>query len=192
MLPCHRVLRHVRRGAALWATVSMAMLPARPAQADPGLQIAASAGLGAFAVGAGQQRFAIVPTASILLFRRQPWVLRLDDAATLLGATGGRFGLANATTISIGARWEDTFFSAGLSFDQYLLPLCGVRTCADVRGLAPGLDTRLDVFIHGVLRDAAGVSASCGTIWIVGQASVVWSGFATRCSLGPIFRLTYL
>jgi hypothetical protein len=113
--------------------------------------------------------------------------LRCDDAVTLLGATGGGFGVANATTLSFGARWEAVNVSAGLALAEYSLPLCGARWCATVRSLAPGVDARLDVFLPGFLRGALGLSASCGTLWI---ASTVWSGFSTRCALGPIFRLS--
>ena len=185
-----RILRRVRYEAALLAG-GTAVLLACHAEANTGVQVTASAGLGAFVAGAGQPRFAIVPTASLLLFRRQPWLLRWDDAVTLLGTTGGRFGIANTTTLSVGAQWGEFLFSAGISFNEYLLPLCGPRLCADVRGIAPGLDARVDVYIHGVLRDAVGISASCGTLWITGQASVVWSGFSTRCTLGPILRMSY-
>ena len=89
-----------------------------------------------------------------LLLLGERWILRCDDAVTLLGATGGRFGVANATTLSFGARWEAVNVSAGLSLAEYSLPLCGAHWCATVRSLAPGVDTRLDVFLPGFLRGA--------------------------------------
>jgi hypothetical protein len=167
-----------------------AALFALPAGADPRFQFSASVGLGEFSAGAGPPRFAVVPTGSFLLLRGERWLLRCDDAVTLLGATGGRFGAANATTLSFGAWWEAVNVSAGLSLAEYSLPLCGARWCGQVRGLAPGVDARLDIFRPEVLRGALGLSASCGTLWIVGVASSVWSGFSTRCTLGPIFRLS--
>jgi hypothetical protein len=178
-----------------WATLFVlalcaAALFALPAGADPGFQLSASVGLGEFSAGAGPPRFTVVPTGSFLLLRRERWLLRCDDAVTLLGATGGRFGAVNATTLSFGARWEAGNVSAGLSVAEYSLPLCGARWCSQVRGLAPGVDARLDIFRPEVLRGALGLSASCGTLWIVGGASPVWSGFSTRCALGPILRLS--
>jgi hypothetical protein len=167
-----------------------AMLFALPAGADPGFQLSASVGLGAFTAGAGPPRFAVVPTGSFLLLQGERWLLRCDDAVTLLGATGGRFGAANVTTLSFGARWEAVNVSAGLSLAEYSLPLCGARWCSQARGLAPGVDARLDLFRPEVLRGTLGLSASCGTLWIVGGASPVWSGFSTRCTLGPILRLS--
>lgn len=167
-----------------------ATLFACSAGADPRVQLSASVGFGEFAAGAGPPRFAIVPTGSFLLLRGERWLVRCDDAVTLLGATGGRFGVANATTLSIGARWEEATVSAGLSLAEYSLPLCGAGWCGQVRGLAPGAEARLDMFRSGFLQGALGLSASCGTIWIVGQASTIWSGFSTRCTLGPILRLT--
>jgi hypothetical protein len=52
------------------------------------------------------------------------------------------------------------------------------------------MDARFDAFLPGVLRDALGIEASCGMLWIVGGALSVWSGLSTRCTLGPIFRLS--
>jgi hypothetical protein len=115
---------------------------------------------------------------------------RCDDALTLFGATGGRFGVANATTFSFGARWEEVTASVGLSLAEYSLSLCGAGWCGQVRGLSPGADARLDIFRENLLRGALGLSANCGTLWIVGQASSMWSGFSTRCTLGPILRLS--
>ena len=163
-----------------------AALFALPAGANPGFQLSASVGLGLFAAGTGPPRFAIVPTGSFLLLRGERWLLRCDDAVTLLGAMGGRFGAANATMLSFGARWEEVNVSAGLSLAEYSLPLCSALWCAQVRGLAPGVDARLDAFLPGVLRGALGLSVSCGTLWMV---SPVWSGLSMRCTLGPIFRV---
>jgi hypothetical protein len=173
--------------AALVLTVGLFALSAR---ADQEFQLSASVGLGPFSAGAGPPRFAVVPTGSFLLLRGEHWLLRCDDALTLLGATGGRFGVANATTLSFGAWWEEVNVSAGLSLAEYSLPLCGADWCSTVRGLAPGVDARLDAFLPGVLRGALGLSASCGTFWMVGVASSGWSGFTMRCTLGPIFRVS--
>jgi hypothetical protein len=164
-----------------------AALLAVPAEADPGLQFSASAGLGQFAAGAGSARFTIVPTASIVLLPGDRWLLRLDDAVTFLGATGGGFGMANTTTLAFGARWEAINVSAGLSLSEYSLPLCGTRWCGQARGVAPGVDARLDAFLPSLLDGAVGLSATCGTLWIVDGDSV-WSGFSMRFALGPIFR----
>jgi hypothetical protein len=61
-----------------------------------------------------------VPTASILLLHGERWLLRCDDAVTLLGAAGGGFGVANTTTLSFGAR-------------RYLLVRTGARRRAGDR-----------------------------------------------------------
>jgi hypothetical protein len=181
--------RLLGRGVALLALCA-AMLFARPAGADLGVQFSASIGLGPFSAGAGPLRFAVVPTASFLLLGGENWFLRCDDAVTLLGATGGRFGVANTTTLSFGARWKVVNISVGPSLAEYSLPLCGASWCSTVRGLAPGVDARLDAFLPELLRSALGLSASCGTIWMIGVASSGWSGFSTQCTLGPIFRLS--
>jgi hypothetical protein len=177
-------------GAVALLALCAAALFGLPAGADPGFQVSASVGLGEFIAGAGPPRFAVVPTGSFLLLRGERWLLRFDDAVTLLGATGGQFGMANTTTLSFGARWEAANVGAGLSLAEYSLPLCGARWCGQVRGFAPGVDASLDIFRPDVLHGALGLSASCGTLWIVGAASPVWGGFSTRCTLGPIFRLS--
>jgi len=164
-----------------------AVLFAAPASADPGLQLSASVGFGHFAAGAGSPRFAVVPTASILLIGGEHWLFRCDDAVTLLGAAGGQFGVANTTTLSFGARWSAFNAGAGVSLSEYSLPLCGERWCARVRGLAPGVDARVDAFLPGLLEGAVGLSATCGMLWFVGGDSV-WSGLSARCALGPIVR----
>jgi hypothetical protein len=94
--------RRVGRGVAFVALCAAALFTL-PAGADPGFQFSASVGLGAFTAGAGPPRFAVVPTGSFLLLQGERWLLRCDDAVTLLGATGGRFGVANVTTFSFGA-----------------------------------------------------------------------------------------
>jgi hypothetical protein len=184
-----RARRRVGRSVALLA-LGAASLFALPAGADPRFELSASMGLGAFVAGAGPPRFAVVPAGSFLLLLGERWLLRLDDAVTLLGATGGRFGVENATTLSFGARWEAVNVSAGLSLAEYSLPLCGARRCATVRGLAPGADARVDVFLPSLLRGALGIEASCGMLGIVGRAAPTWSGLSMRCALGPIFRLS--
>ena len=182
-------VRRVGRGVASSALCAAALF-AVPAGADPGFQLAATVGLGEFAAGSGSARFAVVPAGSALLLLGERWLLRCDDAVTLLGATGGGFGAANATTLSVGARWEAVNVSAGPSLAEYSLPLCGARWCSTVRGLAPGADARVDVFLPSLLRGAIGLSATCGALWIIGRASPTWSGFSTRCALGPILRLS--
>jgi hypothetical protein len=182
--------RRIPWAALFVLSLCAAALFALPAGADPGFQFSASVGLGAFTAGAGLPRFAVVPTGSFLLLQGERWLLRCDDAVTRIGATGGQFGVANVTTFSFGARWEAVNVSAGLSLAAYSLPLCGARWCGQVRGLAPGGDARLDIFRTEVLRGALGLSASCGMLWMVGVASSGWSGFSTRCTLGPIFRLS--
>lgn len=131
-----------------------------------------------------------MPTASFLVLLGERWLLRGDDGVTLLGAAGGRFGVANTTTLALGARWETINVNVGVSLAEYSLPLCGALWCDQARGLAPGIDARLDMFLPGVLREALGLSASCGMLWIVGGASTVWRGLSTRCTLGPILRFS--
>src|SRR5262245_42284233 len=105
-MPIHlAVQRRVGRGVALSALCTAALV-ASPARADPSFQLAASVGLGAFAAGASPPRFAVAPAGSVLMLLGKRWFLRCDDAVTLLGAAGGRFGVENATTLSFGARWE--------------------------------------------------------------------------------------
>src|SRR5262245_21975364 len=82
------------------------MLFALPAESDPVVQCSASVGLGEFTAGVGPPRFAIVPAGSFLLRPGERWLLRCDDTVTVLGAVGGRFGVANTTTLSLGARWD--------------------------------------------------------------------------------------
>lgn len=179
----------MRYGVKL-ATLGAAALCALPAGADPGFQVSASAGFGPFAAGVGPARFAVVPTASLLVNRGERWLFRCDDAVTLLGAEGGRFGVTNTTTLSFGARWESINVSAGLSLAEYSLPLCRARWCSTMRGLAPGLDGRIDAFLPSLVRGALGLSANCGTLWMVGVPTSGWSGFSTWCTLGPILRLS--
>src|SRR5262245_18928965 len=180
-----RARRRVGLSVALSALCA-ALLFALAAGADPGFQLSASMGLGVFAAGAGPPRFAVVPAGSFLLLLGERWLLRCDDAVTLLGATGGRFGIENTTTLSFGARWEAVNVSAGLSLAEYSLPLCGPRWCATVRRLSPGADARVDVFLPSLLLGALGLSANCGALWIT---STFWSGFSMRCTLGPIFSI---
>ena len=111
------------------------------------------------------------------------------DTASFLGATGGRFGITNETTLGGGLFWELVNVSAGLSLTAYSLPLCGPQRCGQVRGLAPGASVRLDLF-GPYLSGALGVAFDCAGTWITGSAAPAWSGVAVRCSAGPLLRFT--
>jgi hypothetical protein len=111
------------------------------------------------------------------------------DTVSLLGATGGRFGITNETTLGGGLFWELVNLSAGLSLTEYSLPICGPQRCGQVSGLAPGAGVRLDLF-GPYLSGGLGIAVDCAGLWITGSASPVWSGVSVRCSAGPILRFT--
>jgi hypothetical protein len=67
--------------------------------------------------------------------RGERWFFVARDTASFLGATGGRFGINNETTIGGGLFWELVNVSAGLSLVAYSLPICGPRFCGQVRGV---------------------------------------------------------
>jgi hypothetical protein len=163
-------------------------LPCSQARADPAVELSVATGLGAFVAGVTPGRFAVSPSASVSL-RGERGFFVARDTTSFLGASGGRFGVDNETTLGGGISWELVNLSAGLSLAEYSLPLCGARLCGRVHGLAPGADLRLDVF-GPYLSGALGISVDCAGIWITGNASPVWSGVAARCSAGPIFRFT--
>jgi len=111
------------------------------------------------------------------------------DTASFLGATGGRFGINNETTLGGGLFWESVNLSAGLSLAAISLPICGPRFCGQVRGLVPGASVRLDLF-GPYLSGALGIAIDCAGTWITGGTSPVWSGVSVRCSAGPLLRFT--
>ena len=115
------------------------------AGADPIVELSGATGFGALAVGVTPARFAVSPSASISL-RGDGWFFVARDTVSFLGATGGRFGLHNETTLGAGLFRELVNVSAGLSLAGLSLPICGPRLCGQVRGLAPGVDVRLDLF----------------------------------------------
>ena len=156
------------------------------ARADEKVEISGAAGLGAFAAGVTPGRFAISPSVSVSV-RSEPWFFVARDTLLFLGATGGRFGINNETTLGGGRFWEFVNVSAGVSLAEYSLPICGPLRCAQVRGLAPGANARIDVF-GPYLSGALGVAFDCAGTWITGSASAVWSGVSVRCSAGPILR----
>jgi hypothetical protein len=160
----------------------------RNARADSTVEISGAAGFGAFAAGVTSARFAISPSVSVSV-RDERWFFVARDTVSLLGATGGRFGINNETTLGGGHRWELVNLSAGLALVAYSLPICGARLCGPVRGVAPGTDVRLDVF-GPYLSGALGVSVDCAGAWITGKAAAVWSGVSGRCSAGPVFRFS--
>jgi hypothetical protein len=160
----------------------------RQAQADPSFELSTGAGLGALVAGAASGRLAVSPSASVSV-RGESWFVAARDTVSLLGLTGGRFGIDNVTTLGGGLFWKNVNVSAGLSLSAYRLPICGPRFCGLVHGLAPGADVRLDVF-GPFLSDALGLSLDCAGTWITGSAAPVWSGVSLRCSLGPIIRFT--
>jgi hypothetical protein len=156
------------------------------ARAEPGVEVSGGAGFGVLAAGITSGRFAISPSASLSL-RGERGFFVARDTVSLLGATGGRFGINNETTIGGGLSWERVNVSGGLSLVAFSLPICGPRLCGQMRGLVPGISTRLDLF-GPYLSGGLGVSVDCAAAWITGRASPVWSGVSVRCSAGPILR----
>ena len=158
------------------------------ARADPSVELSGAAGFGALAAGVTSGRFAISPSASLSV-RGERGFFVARDTASFLGATGGRFGITNETTLGGGLFWERVNLSAGLSLAAYSLPLCGTWLCGQVRGLAPGASVRLDLF-GPYLSGALGVAVDCASTWITGNAASLWSGVSVRCSAGPLLRFT--
>lgn len=156
------------------------------ARADPSVELSGAAGVGALVAGVTSGRFAISPSASFSV-REERWFFVARDTASFLGATGGRFGINNETTLGVGHFWELVNLSAGLSLAAYSLPLCGPQNCGLVYGLAPGASVRLDVF-GPYLSGGLGVAVDCAGTWLTGSAAPVWSGVALRCSAGPLLR----
>ena len=158
------------------------------ARADPIVEVSGATGFGALVVGVTSGRFAISPSASLSV-RGERGFFVARDTASFLGATGGRFGINNETTLGGGLFWERVNVSAGLSLAAYSLPLCGPQRCGQVRGLAPGASVRLDLF-GPYLSGALGVAVECAGTWITGNAASIWSGVSVRCSAGPLLRFT--
>lgn len=156
------------------------------ARADSSVEVSGATGFGALVVGVTPARFAVSPSASVSL-RGDGWFFVARDTVSFLGATGGRFGINNETTLGVGFFGELVSVSAGLSLAEFSLPICGPRLCGQMRGLAPGADVRLDLF-GPYLSGSLGISIDCGGSWITGGASPVWSGVSVRCSAGPVLR----
>jgi hypothetical protein len=156
------------------------------ARAEPGVEFSGGAGFGVLAAGITLGRFAISPSASLSL-RGERGFFVARDTVSFLGATGGRFGINNETTVGGGLCWERVNVSAGLSLAAYSLPMCGPRLCGQVQGFAPGASVRLDLF-GPYVSGGLGVSVDCAADWITGTATPVWSGVSVRCSAGPILR----
>ncbi len=156
------------------------------ARADAGVEVSGAAGFGVFVAGVTSARFAVSPSASLSV-RGDSLFFVARNTTSFLGATGGRFGIQNETTLGGGFFGELVNVSAGLSLAELSLPICGPRLCGQVRGLAPGADVRLDLF-GPYLSGSLGISIDCAGSWITGGASPVWSGVSVRCSAGPVLR----
>ena len=90
----------------------------RRARADPIVEFSGSTGFGALAVGVTSGRFALSPSASFSV-RGERGFFVARNTASFLGATGGRFGVTNETTLGAGLFWERVNLSAGLSLSAY-------------------------------------------------------------------------
>ena len=156
------------------------------ARADPNIEISGATGFGVLVAGVTSGRFALSPSASFSVLGER-WFFVARDAVSFLGASGGRFGINNETTLGGGLFWERVNVSAGLSLAAYSLPLCGPRLCGQASGLAPGVSARLDIF-GPYLSGGLGVAVDCAGTWIMGNAAPVWSGVSVRCSAGPLLR----
>jgi hypothetical protein len=177
----------LRKIHAVGLTLLALALFCPPARADSTVEVSGATGLGALVVGVTPARLAISPSASFSV-RGELGFFVARNTVSFLGATGGRFGIDNETTVGGGLFWELVNVSAGLSLAEYSLPICGPRLCSHhVRGIAPGASLRADIF-SPYLSGGLGVSVDCAGSWITGSASPVWSGIAGRCSAGPILR----
>jgi hypothetical protein len=115
------------------------------ARAEPGVELSGGAGFGVLAAGVSSGRFAVSPSVSLSV-RGERWFFVARDTVSFLGASGGRFGINNETTLGGGLFWERVNASAGLSLAAFWLPICGPRLCGQMRGLVPGASVRLDLF----------------------------------------------
>lgn len=158
------------------------------ARADPSIELSGATGFGVLAAGVTSGRFAISPSASLGV-RGEQWFFVVRDAVSFLGAPFGRFGINNETSLGGGLFWELVNVSVGLSLAEFSLPICGPRLCGQMRGVAPGVGARLDIF-GPYLSGGLGVSVDCTSAWITGGAAPVWSGVSVRCSAGPIIRFS--
>jgi hypothetical protein len=129
----------------LISLLTLMLGPCPRAHAEPSVEVSGAAGVGTFAAGITPGRLAISPGASFSV-RGERWFFVARNTASFLGATGGRFGIHNETTLGAGLFGELVNVSAGLSLAEVSLPICGPRLCGQVRGLAPGADVRLDLF----------------------------------------------
>jgi len=179
-----------RRASAFLFSISLTapLVFSGVARAEPGVELSGGAGFGVLAAGITSGRFAISPSASLSI-RGERGFFVARDTLSFLGATGGRFGINNETTVGGGLCWERVNVSAGVSLVAFSLPICGPRLCGQMRGLVPGVSARLDLF-GPYLSGGLGISVDCGAVWITGDASPVWSGVSVRCSAGPILRFT--
>jgi hypothetical protein len=178
-------------GAGLLSFLLASWLGGCPsARAEPNVEFLGATGFGVIAVGITPGQFAISPSASVTI-RGPRWFFVARDTVSILGATGGRFGINNETTLGGGFSWDSVNVSVGLALAEYALPLCGPRLCGRVHGLAPGASARLEVF-GPALSGALGVSVDCAGAWITGDANPLWSGISVRCSAGPILRFPLL
>jgi hypothetical protein len=157
------------------------------AHADPSIELSGSAGFGVLSAGISSGRFTMIPSASLGV-RGEQWFFVARDAVSFLGTTGGRFGINNETSVGGGLFWDPVNVSAGISLNEYSLPVCGIHLCGQLRGLAPGASLRIDVF-GPYLAGGLGISVDCSGAWITGGAAV-WSGVSVRCCAGPVLRFT--
>jgi hypothetical protein len=191
---CRRALHLPRRArrslgdGVLVRGIAFLLSGCAEARADSSVEVAGTTGFGVLTAGFSPGRFAISPSVSVSL-RGESWFFIARDTVSLLGATGGRFGINNETTLGGGLFWELVNVSAGLSLMEYSLPICGPQLCGQVRGFAPGASARLD-FFGPYLAGGLGISVDCAGTWITGSAAPIWSGVSVRCSAGPILRFT--
>jgi hypothetical protein len=184
----HGASSRERAGRLIFVITFLLFSGCARARADPQVEISGATGLGVLAAGVTSARFAISPSGSLSVRGARGFFVA-RDTVSFLGATSGRFGINNETTLGGGLFWERVNVSAGLSLAEYSLPICGPRLCGRVHGLAPGAGARLDLF-GPFLSGGLGVSLDCPATWITGPAYPVWSGVSVRCSAGPILRFT--
>jgi hypothetical protein len=164
--------------------------------AEPRIELLGATGFGVFVAGVGSGRFAVSPSGSLSV-RGERGFFVARDTVSLLGATGGRFGVSNEATPGGGLFRERANASAGLSLAAFSLPICGPRLCGQVRGFAPGAGVRLDVF-GPYLSGGLGVSIDCAGAFVhrlrrrlrSGQGGSRLERRLGALPAGPILRFT--
>ncbi|AUX20915.1 uncharacterized protein SOCEGT47_013910 [Sorangium cellulosum] len=156
---------------------ALLVVPA-PARA---FELSGGVSVGGLQIGTGP-RLALSPFGGLLWRWERDFLLEVHNMSSVV--PGARAGVYDRTAASLVYAWKTGKVSLGPSFSIYAMPVCGIKSCNRVVGVAPGGHAQTDWYFSEPL----GVSVSANLDWAGGNSRVLHGDLVAMITAGPVWR----